>query len=91
MTPPAHAYCRGQAYVAISNPDAEHVVIWSLLVEQNARGNGHGTDLLKCVIANHKGKTWHVPALFPEEFESVFIKAGFEREKLSQWQMRLAL
>lgn len=91
MTPPARAYCRGQAYVAISNPDAEHVVIWSLLVEQNARGNGHGTDLLKSVIANHKGKTWHVPALFPEEFESVFIKAGFEREELSQWQMRLAL
>ena len=91
MNPPAHAYRKGQAYVAISNPDTERVVIWSLLVEEGARGNGLGTDMLKSIIANHRGKTWHVPAIFPEEFENVFVRAGFEREKLSQWQMRLAL
>ncbi len=91
LNPPARAYCKGQAYVVISNPDAERVVIWSLLVEREARGNGLGTDMLKSVIASHKGKTWHVPAIFPEGFESVFTKAGFEREELSQWQMRLNL
>jgi GNAT superfamily N-acetyltransferase len=91
MNPPARAYCKGPAYVAISNPGAEHVVIWSLLVEKEARGNGLGTDILKSLIANHEGKTWHVPAIFPEEFENVFVRAGFERENLSQWQMRLAL
>ena len=91
MNPPARAYRKGQAYVAISNPSAERVVIWSLLVEEEARGNGLGTDLLKQLIANHKGKTWHVPAIFPEEFENVFGKAGFEREELSQWQMKLNL
>jgi GNAT superfamily N-acetyltransferase len=91
MNPPARAYCKGQAYVAISNPEAERVVIWSLLVEEGARGKGFGTHMLKNLMANHRGKTWHVPALFPEEFENVFVRAGFEREKLSQWQMRLAL
>jgi len=91
MNPPARAYRKGPAYMAISNPDAERVVIWSLLVEEEARGNGLGTDMLKSVIAHHKGKTWHVPAIFPEEFESVFTEAGFEREELSQWQMRLIL
>ena len=91
MNPPAHAYRKGQAYVAISNPDTERVVIWSLLVEEGARGNGLGTDMLKSIIADHRGKTWRVPAIFPEEFENVFVRAGFEREKLSQWQMRLAL
>ena len=91
MTPPARAYCKGQAYVVVSNPDAEHVVIWSLLVEQGGRGNGLGTDLLKDVIANHAGKRWHAPAIFPEEFGKVFERAGFEREELSQWQMRLVL
>lgn len=88
MNPPARAYQKGPAYAAISNPDADHVVIWSLLVEEEARGKGLSTDLLKHLLANHKGKTWHVPAIFPEEFENVFRKAGFEREELSQWQMK---
>jgi ribosomal protein S18 acetylase RimI-like enzyme len=91
MNPPGRAYQKGQAYVAISNPEAERVVIWSLLVEQEARRNGLGTNILKSLIADHRGKTWHVPAIFPEEFEKVFKGAGFEREELSQWQMRLAL
>jgi hypothetical protein len=47
--------------------------------------------MLKSMIANHKGKVWHVPAVFPEEFGKVFERAGFEKEKLSQWQMRLML
>ena len=88
MNPPARAYQKGPAYIAISNPDAERVVIWSLLVEEKARGNGLGADLLKHLLAHHKGKTWHVPAIFPEEFENVFRRAGFEREELSQWQMK---
>ncbi|RPJ28846.1 MAG: GNAT family N-acetyltransferase [Chloroflexi bacterium] len=91
MNPPARAYRKGQAYVAVSNPMAEHVAIWALLVEQDARGHGQGIDVLKSVIANHPGKTWHVPAIFPEEFGKVFEQAGFEREELSQWQMKLDL
>jgi len=91
MTPPASAYCRGRAYIAVSNLDTKHVVIWSLLVEQNARGNGLGTNMLNSMIANHTGKTWHVPAVFPEEFGKVFERAGFEKEQLSQWQMKLSL
>lgn len=89
--PPLHAYRKGQAYIAISNPEAEHVVIWSLLVEPEARGNGLGTDMLKHMMAQHAGKTWHVPAIFPEELGKVFERAGFEKETLSQWQMRLKL
>ncbi|HSB02657.1 MAG TPA: GNAT family N-acetyltransferase, partial [Anaerolineales bacterium] len=89
MNPPACAYRKGQAYVVVSNIEAEHVVIWSLLVEQEARGEGFGTDILKGMIANYAGRTWHVPAIFPEEFGKVFERAGFEREELSQWQMKL--
>jgi GNAT superfamily N-acetyltransferase len=91
MNPPACAYRKGHAYIVVSNPVVEHVIIWSLLVEKDARGNGLGTDMLKTVIANHVGKTWHIPAVLPEELGTVFEKAGFEREKLSQWQMRLRL
>jgi len=91
MTPPARAYCKGQAYIVISNPDVEHAAIWSLLVEPDARGNGLGVDMLRSVIASHARKIWHVPAIFPEEFGKVFERAGFEREALSQWQMKLSL
>lgn len=91
MNPPARAYKRGPAYAVISDPAAESAVVWSLLVEPQARGNGLGAEMLRNVIANHADRTWRVPAIMPEEFGRVFERAGFEREDLSQWQMRLVL
>jgi len=89
--PPARAYKNGLAYAIISNPTAEHVVVWTVLVEPEARGKNLGVQMLKNVIANHPGKTWHVPAIFPEEFTKLFEQVGFVKEELSQWQMRLIL
>lgn len=91
MNPPLFAYRDGQAYLAISNPEAEHIIIWSLIVEPEARGNGRGTEMLKRVIAHHPGKLWHVPAIFPEEVAKVFERAGFAKEALTQWQMKVDL
>jgi len=91
INPRPHAYCRKQAYILISNPESEHVVIWSLLVEPEARGQGKGAELLKRIMNHHPGKIWHVPALCPEEFGHVFERAGFKRETLSQWQMKRSL
>ena len=91
MNPPVRAYRKDQAYAVISNPDVEHVVIWSLLVYPEARGNELGLDMLKSLVSLHNGKIWHVPAILPEELGKVYEKAGFEKEKLSQWQMRLSL
>jgi GNAT superfamily N-acetyltransferase len=91
LHPPACAYKNGQAYIAISDPDTNDVVIHSLLVEPDARGNGLAVELLKHVLAKHTGRTWHVPAIWPEELGVIFERAGFQRESLSQWQMRLRL
>jgi ribosomal protein S18 acetylase RimI-like enzyme len=91
INPPARAYKQEHAYTVISNPDVEHIVIWSLLVEPFVRGNGLGVNMLKRVMAHHPGKTWHVPAIWPEEFGILFERVGFQREKISQWQMRLIL
>jgi ribosomal protein S18 acetylase RimI-like enzyme len=91
LNPPARAFRNGPALVVLSNPEAEHVVIWSLFVEPQARGKYLGVDMLKNVTAQYAGKTWHVPALFPEEFQGIFERAGFEKEELTQWQMKLVL
>ena len=91
LNPPACAYRNGPALVVTSNLAVEHVVIWSLLVEPQARGQQLGVEMLKSVIANHPGKTWHIPAIFPEEFGKIFKRAGFEQEELTQWQMKLVL
>lgn len=89
--PPARAYCKGPAYAVITNPESKDIVIWSLLVEPSARGHRLGTELLRSMIAKHPHKTWHVPALLPEELVTVYERAGFVREELSQLQMRLRL
>ena len=91
LNPPARAFRKGPACMVTSDPEAEHVVIWSLLVEPGARGHNLGVDMLQSVIANHVGQTWHVPAIFPEEFGRIFERARFEKEEISQWQMRLDL
>jgi GNAT superfamily N-acetyltransferase len=91
LHPPACAYKSGDAYIAISNPYAKDVVIHALVVESDSRGNGQAVELLKHVMAKHAGRTWHVPAIWPEEFGIVFERAGFQREALSQWQMKLRL
>ena len=91
LNPPTLAYKLGDAHIAISNPGGEHVVIWSLLVEPSARGQELGVETLKNIMAHHSGKTWHVPAIWPEEFGVIFERAGFKREDLSQRQMKLSL
>lgn len=91
MTLPVRAYRSGEAYVAVSNPEADHVVIWSVLVEPDARGRSLGAQVVRQVIAKFTGRTWHVPAIYPEEISAVFERASFEREPLSQWQMCLSL
>ncbi len=91
MNPPARAYRFGPACIAVSNPDMGQVVIWSLLVEEHARGKGLGTEMLKAVIAHHPGKRWQMPAILPEELWKSFERAGFEKENVSQWQMKRTL
>lgn len=91
MNPPARAYRSGPACIAVSNPDLDQVVIWSLLVEAHARGQGLGTEMLKAMIAHHPGKRWQMPAVLPEELWKTFERAGFEKENVSQWQMKRTL
>lgn len=91
MNPPARAYRNRQACIIISNPDLHDIVIWSLLVEPSARGNGLAVEMLRAIMTQYPEKTWHIPTVLPEELGKVCERVGFVREQLSQWQMKLDL
>ena len=80
-------YCLGDAFALISNPGAEHISLRSLVVPAHARGQGQAPRLLNALFAKFPGKIWQVPAIFPEEMGSTFMRAGMQPETLSQWQM----
>ncbi|MBP6207994.1 MAG: GNAT family N-acetyltransferase [Anaerolineales bacterium] len=90
-TPPSRAFRLNDAYCLISNPEAEHVAIWSVLVKARSRGAGLSPVLIRALFARFPNKTWHVPALYPEEICAVFDQIGMKREDISQWQMSLTL
>ena len=90
-TPPSRAYRLNDAYCLISNPDAEHIVISSMLVKSRSRGAGLSAVLMRALFARFPNKVWHVSPIFPEEMGVIFEQVGMTRETLSQWQMSLKL
>ncbi len=89
--PPACAFKLGDAYALISNPTVEHISILSVLVTPGARSAGQSLRMMRALAAQFPDKTWHVPALYPQEMGIIFEKAGFMKEELEQYQMSLTL
>ena len=90
-TPPSRAFRLNDAYCLISDPEAEHVVISSVLVKARSRGAGLSHILMRALFSRFPNKTWHVPAIYPGEICAVFEQIGMKREEISQWQMALTL
>jgi len=90
-TPPARTYKLGDAYLMLANPEAAHVVIWSVLVKADACRAGQGARVMRAAFSRFPNKTWHVPVLCPEQVGGLFEKMGMMREELSQSQMALKL
>lgn len=76
-------YRLNDSYIAVTNPENEHIAI-RILVSDN---DGEAENLLNVLFAAHPGKTWHVPAVFPEEQAPIFESVGMEKQEISQWQM----
>jgi ribosomal protein S18 acetylase RimI-like enzyme len=90
-TPPSRAFKLNDAYCLISNPDANDIVIWSVLVKSRSRGAGLSNVMIKTLFKKFQNKIWHVPAIFPEDMSFIFEQVGMQRENISQWQMSLNL
>ena len=90
-TLPSHAFQLGDAYCLVSNPDADKVVIFSVLVKAGARRAGLGRRLMRAVFFRFPERSWHVPELFPEEMSPFFESLGMKRTEISQWQMAVRL
>jgi GNAT superfamily N-acetyltransferase len=88
---PNLAYHLDSAWAVISSPQSENIYLRSLVVRPDARNQGRATHLLQALFARYTGKTWHIPAIFPEEMSRLFEAVGFEKQALSQFQMELNL
>lgn len=89
---PARGYQLGPAYATISDPAQAHISLRALVIPPEAEHQGWLSRLLQALFAQHPGKIWQVPILYPEELaHGLFESLGFERESLTQLQMRLEL
>jgi ribosomal protein S18 acetylase RimI-like enzyme len=88
---PNRAYRLKDAYAVMSNPNKAQITLRTVLVRPAARHQGQATRLLQALSARYPGKQWRLPVLCPEELGGLFEQAGFERESLTQLQMKLDL
>jgi ribosomal protein S18 acetylase RimI-like enzyme len=90
--PPDRAYKLDGAYAIISNPAAAVIALRALIVPFDLRRQGRASRLLRALFAEYPDKKWVLSAIFPEEIGGEFLtRFGFERQPISQWQMRLSL
>jgi GNAT superfamily N-acetyltransferase len=91
MGPPNRAYRLDDAYAVLSSPAAPQIVVRSVLVVPEGRGQGAAVRLLRALMDKHPDTRWVVPVLCPEEMGGLFERIGFERSELSQLQMMIGL
>jgi ribosomal protein S18 acetylase RimI-like enzyme len=92
-TLPARAFAlEDRAYAVIGNAAAETLSLSALVVPRAHRRQGWGTRMLRALAAAFPGKPWQVVAIVPEELAAdFFVRAGWERTPLTQFDMRLEL
>lgn len=92
-TAPARAFAlENGAYALVGNPQAETVSLSALVVPRADRRRGWGTRMLRALAAAFPGRTWQVVAIVPEDLApEFFVHAGWERQAITQFEMRLDL
>ena len=92
-TAPARAFTlEDRAYALVANPEAETLTLTALVVPRAHRGHGWGARMLRALAAAFPAKPWQVIAIIPENLAPGFFEhAGWERQGISQLEMRLEL
>jgi len=91
-TPPGVAYRLGSAYTLLSDPGLAQIYIRGLIVAPEERRQGWATLLLRALSARYPDRIWKVSPIWPEEIAPEFFRhMGFDRDVLSQLQMRRVL
>jgi ribosomal protein S18 acetylase RimI-like enzyme len=92
-TLPARAFSLdGRAFALVGNPQAETPALSALVVPRAERRRGWGTRMLRALAAAFPGRPWQVVAIVPEDLAAgCFLRAGWERAPISQFEMRLDL
>lgn len=91
MGPPWLAFRSDSSYAVITNPAAPTINIRAILTLPEARRQGHATALLRALMARYPDKSWRVGPHFPEEIGGLFLKVGWDRYEITQWQMSIDL
>jgi ribosomal protein S18 acetylase RimI-like enzyme len=92
-TAPARAFAlEDRAYALVANAQAQTLTLSALVVPRAHRRQGWGTRMLKALAAAFPGRPWFIVAVVPEDLApDFFIRAGWERQSISQFEMRLEL
>lgn len=92
-TAPARAFAlEDRAFALILNPDAETLSLSALVVPRAHRRRGWGTRMLRALAAAFPGKAMQAVAIVPDDLApEFFARAGWERQGISQFEMRLDL
>jgi len=91
-TLPARAFALEDRAYAMVNPQAETVTLFAIVVPRAYRRQGWGTRMLHALAAAFPGRPWQVVAVAPEELApDFFVRAGWERSPITQFDMRLDL
>ncbi len=90
---PSRAYTlSGHAFALVGDTDPEKATLVAVVVPRWFRHRGWGTRIVRALFAKYPDRGWSIMQIVPEDLApGFFYRLGFDRDDLTQLEMRLAL